>query len=293
VRVELAQGGRVVVYGHPGGDPRVGINEGDIAALVGGLGSLSGRNLIINGDFQINQREYVSGAALGSGAYGFDRWKVNAATNLTFTTAPQGQPVTVMPSRSVQQIIERAEVVADNYVLSWEGTATARAYNFGATVPTYATSPLTLTLDGSANVMVEATDGTLSKVKLERGSVATPFQARPWSDELRLCMRYYNRKNAIPYQPLGLGMSRTSSVAWIQLYYPPMRAAPTVTMGGSLIITDRLSYDLTANYFGTSVIGVDSAYMTVNHSGTATVHRAAQLSASSGTAGYVALDAEL
>ena len=33
VRVELAQGGRVVVYGHPGGDPRVGVNEGDIALL--------------------------------------------------------------------------------------------------------------------------------------------------------------------------------------------------------------------------------------------------------------------
>jgi len=33
VRVELAQGGRVVVYGLPGGDPRVGINEGDIALL--------------------------------------------------------------------------------------------------------------------------------------------------------------------------------------------------------------------------------------------------------------------
>ena len=36
VRVELAQGGRVVVYGHPGGDPRVGVNEGDIADLARG-----------------------------------------------------------------------------------------------------------------------------------------------------------------------------------------------------------------------------------------------------------------
>ena len=36
VRVELAQGGRVVVYGHPDGDPRVGINEGDIADLARG-----------------------------------------------------------------------------------------------------------------------------------------------------------------------------------------------------------------------------------------------------------------
>ena len=33
VRVELAQGGRVVVYGLPDGDPRVGVNEGAIAAL--------------------------------------------------------------------------------------------------------------------------------------------------------------------------------------------------------------------------------------------------------------------
>ena len=38
VRVELAQGGRVVVYGLPGGDSRVGVNEGDISALDGRVG---------------------------------------------------------------------------------------------------------------------------------------------------------------------------------------------------------------------------------------------------------------
>ena len=52
-------------------------------------------NIIINGAFEINQREYVSAANLASGAFGFDRWKSNFTnTTLTYTSAPQGQELT-------------------------------------------------------------------------------------------------------------------------------------------------------------------------------------------------------
>jgi hypothetical protein len=43
------------------------------------------RNIIINGDFRINQRNYVKHTSLASGAYSFDRWKATSAnTSLEF-----------------------------------------------------------------------------------------------------------------------------------------------------------------------------------------------------------------
>jgi hypothetical protein len=154
------------------------------------------RNKIFNGDFRINQRAYVSAANLASGAYGFDRWKSNFTnTTLTFTSAPQGQILTINSGGGVEQVIERENMPAGTYVLSWTGTATGRVYNAGATPPSYAASPILVTLDGTANVEVEFTASggtrTLQNVQLEAGSVSSAFEYRPISTELALCQRYF------------------------------------------------------------------------------------------------------
>jgi hypothetical protein len=171
------------------------------------------RNRIINGDFRINQRGYTSGSNLSSGSYGFDRWKSTFTnTTLTFTSAPQGQMITINSGGSIEQIIERANMPAGSYILSWTGTATGRVYNTGATPPTYAESPITVTLNGSANVEVEFTASggarTLQNVQLEQSLVsinasfiATPFEYRPIGTELSLCHRYYYKSPyiVVPY----------------------------------------------------------------------------------------------
>jgi hypothetical protein len=155
------------------------------------------RNKIINGDFRINQRGYTSGSNLASGAYGFDRWKSNYTnTTLTFTSAPQGQTVTINVGGSVRQIIERANMPAGTYVLSWTGTAIGSVFNSGATAPVGVLSPLVVTLDGSADVVVQfgpagAGTATLGNVQLEAGSVPSAFEYRPIGTELALCQRYY------------------------------------------------------------------------------------------------------
>lgn len=156
------------------------------------------RNVIINGNFSINQRGYTSGANLASGAYGFDRWKSNFTnTALTFTSAPQGQTVTISASGVIRQIVERANIQAGSYVLSWVGTAQGRVYNDGAAAPSYAAGPLSVYLDGTANVVVEFTPAsgtaTLGQVQLEFGSRATPFEPRPIGVEVALCQRYYEK----------------------------------------------------------------------------------------------------
>jgi hypothetical protein len=150
------------------------------------------RNKIINGDFRINQRGYTSASNLASGSYGFDRWKSTFTnTTLTFTSAPQGQMVTINSGGSVEQIIERENMPAGTYVLSWTGTATGRVYNTGATPPSYAASPILVTIDGTANVEVEFTASggtrTLQNVQLEAGNMVRLTTAKEytyWSNNM-------------------------------------------------------------------------------------------------------------
>jgi hypothetical protein len=172
---------------------------GSQALLPAGLGF---RNLLINGEFRINQRGYTSASNLASGSYGFDRWKSTFTnTTLTFTSAPQGQIVTINSGGSVEQVIERENVSAGTYVLSWTGTSTGRVYNTGATPPAYAASPIVVTLDGLANVEVEFTASggtqTLWKPQLEQNFQPTPFEQRPIGVELALCQRYYEVSNGV------------------------------------------------------------------------------------------------
>jgi hypothetical protein len=171
---------------------------GSSALLPAGLGF---RNLLINADFRINQRGYTSGTSLAVGAYGFDRWKIAGGLNttLTFTSAPQGQMITISTANGqIRQIIERANVTPGTYILSWEGTVSGRVYNEGGSSTGYASSPVRVVLDGTANVIVEFTTqpsvtSTLWKPQLEQNNQPTPFEQRPIGVELQLCQRYYYR----------------------------------------------------------------------------------------------------
>lgn len=199
------------------------------------------RNKIINGDFRINQRRYASAANLASGAYGFDRWKSNFTnTTLTFTSAPQGQMVTINSGGGIKQVVERANMPAGTYILTWTGTATGRVYNTGATPPSYAASPVTVTLDGTANVEVEFTassgTATLQNVQLEAGSKASAFEYRPITTEISLCHRYYRRNDGgDDFAFIGTVRSITSTN--IRIYVPlivPFRIEPAITVAGTV-----------------------------------------------------------
>ncbi len=214
-------------------------------------------NLVINGNFTFNQRAYVSAANLASGSYGFDRWKSNYTnTTLTFTAAPEGQAVTINTSGGLQQYVERGNVPAGSYVLSWTGTATGRIYNEGATPPSYAASPVTFTADGSANVIVEFTASgsskTLSKVKLELGSTPTSFvySGITLAGELAACQRYYERftssTNAVVVlstQALAAG----TAIGGCFFYSVEKRSVPTITFSNVSHFTWN-----TANYGSSS-----------------------------------------
>lgn len=217
------------------------VNSGETApewvtpAVAGGANP----NKIINGNFAINQRNYVSGTNLSSGSYGLDRWKSNYTnTTLTFTASPNGQTVTINQDGVIRQIIERVVVPSGTYTLSFGGTATGRVYNSGGTPPSYAASPITVTLDGSANVIVEftATGGTktLSNVKFEEGSNATPFvlAGLTAAGELLACYRYFYALDG-EYQVYPASAHSTTT-AYGQVIFPvTMRANATMTLAAT------------------------------------------------------------
>lgn len=199
------------------------------------------RNRIINGAFVVNQRSYASGTNLASGSYGFDRWKSGFTnTSLTFTAGSQATTVTISSSGVLQQIIERENIPAGTYTLSWTGTATGRVYNSGGAAPGYAASPVQVTLDGAANVVVEFTASggtkTLGLVQLEAGTAYSPFEYRLRSEELAMCQRYYHRIGDANLGIWGAGYASAAS-QYITVHLPfsvPMRtSSPTVTKVGA------------------------------------------------------------
>ena len=258
-------------------------------------------NIIINGNFTINQRSYVSASSLSSGDYGFDRWKSNAAgTTLTFTSAPYGQTVTINSTGGITQIIEQANVRAGTYVLSWSGTATARIYNVGATPPSYAASPITFTADGLANVQVDFTASggtkTCGLIKLETGLTPTAFvfAGNTIQGELAACQRYYWRSSATNNANTfyGFGVSNSTTNAQIIIYNPvTMRVNPTSLEFSTVRLLDY------ASSFTVSSVTMDQAGQLVSNINCAitgaTTNTAMRMLANANTSSYFGLSAEL
>lgn len=262
-------------------------------------------NLLLNSNFAINQRAYVSAANLASGSYGFDRWKSNYTnTTLTFTASTQGQSLTINAGGGLQQVIEQGLVPAGTYTLSWTGTATARVYNSGGTPPSYAASPVTFTADGAANVVVEftavSTTKTVSKVQFNAGTGTTWSLATPTlQSELSACQRYYYRDlgNSVYAVAPGYGYAiNTSSIGYVFNLPVSMRVVPTAIEFSGMAVQD--SFDtlisslatITLNTATSSSIG---CALDITKTGAFTAGRTYRLLKNNNTANYIAASAEL
>jgi len=178
--IPLAAGWQVVAYQRGSGDLFAkSLNGGQLAGL---------RNLLINGNFQVNERVYVSGAATsGANQYTLDRWRVVVSgQSLTFSNSGNGRTITA-PAGGVEQVIEGVNISGGTYTLSWVGTATATVNGFACT------NGGTVTLPANTNATVRLIGGTASLVQLEPGSVPTSFEHLPISTTLQLCQRYYTK----------------------------------------------------------------------------------------------------
>jgi hypothetical protein len=234
------------------------------AALTTGVHGLDGRrNVIINGGFTINQRAYASAAALAAGSYGHDRWKAGAGGgDYSFTQLASPTTITIAANKTLIQVVENKNVYGGTYVLSWIGTCQAR-YGLNSATPSgsYASSPIIISGQTAGTTMsVEfgngASSGTLGLVQLELGSVATPFEFRPYKQELGLCKRYFVSYGGSSFQVIGVGIAASASKVCVT--FPAsvrMRVTPSV---GYSAAGDWKPYDGAAGFQAFTNIGTDS-----------------------------------
>ena len=182
------------------------------------------KNCIINGNFQVNQRAYVSGAAVGTGLYGHDRWKMAASGDTyTYATALNVTTVTIPAGKVLQQVIEGNNLQSGMYTLSWTGTAQGK---IGA--GSYGDSGITGLAVGGTDLTIEFGPGTVSLVQFEAGATKTAFEFRPYGVEEMLCQRYYYRIVPLINDTYGVAFSTvTNTTGRAFIPFPvTMRTAP-------------------------------------------------------------------
>lgn len=221
------------------------------------------RNLVINGNWSINQRGYVSATALTAGVYAHDRWKAGGG-GCTYSYATGGlDTVATISAGTLVQVVEGALVEGGTYTLSWAGTAQARIDS-----GSYAASPITVTgKSGGANITLEFSTGTVTRVQLERGNQATPYARRGPVEDLALCLRYYRvRQYAARAWAGGAG-----EILGTDNLDVPMRATPTAVLISSAGSSGPSAITIYANTaqsisIGSTVGGAGFAYTSALYS---------------------------
>lgn len=160
----------------------------------------SNPNLLINPDFKINQRRQATYETSGAGQiYSADRWrlgrgKVTVNSDGTVTVTATGG--TTNEEGYYQQYLENA--ISGDYTVSMEVISVSGAVRIaidGAWKNIKSGLNVFHGITGTGAVGLQLANGasiTLKWVKLEQGSVATPFVAPNPAEELVKCTRYYN-----------------------------------------------------------------------------------------------------
>jgi hypothetical protein len=122
-------------------------------------------------------------------------------------------------------------------------TTTWTYTSFQATVPSNAQA--LSVLFSTYNNIVNGATIQITGVQLERGTVATPFEVRPYATELALCQRYFTQLGGqMLYNYFGSGLASSATSAYILCPLPvPMRYpnGSTVTTVGSFNLLGLIS----------------------------------------------------
>lgn len=165
----------------------------------------SNPNLLINPDFKINQRRQTEYAYQASGTtkYTVDRFR---AVFLNVKTASDGLILNANGANAeggyISQVLEY--VVKGNTILSFKVSAVVGNIEFGNLNSEDDGNKLSVSSDGiytvkgsnTKKVIVHLLKGSSCKIewiKLEQGSIATPFIATNLAEELVKCKRFFYR----------------------------------------------------------------------------------------------------
>jgi hypothetical protein len=256
-------------------------------------------NLLINGDFQINQRVFTGGA-LAAGSYGHDRWKADTGgASYAVTTAAY---TVTLASGALAQIIESEwmagqPLAAQTVTVSIDSPSADMTITLGSGTGTITAGTgrrslsLTLAAGDTGNLafkIARAAAGsvTFGRVKVEVGAAATGWQPRPRAQEKALAERYYQKS----YQD-GIGPGVATSAGALSQYgatttvWLPvrlgvrMRTSPAVTVYSSGTGTVAKLYDTTAGDLGVSVVQIGEQGFVVYGGGSSNAFQYAQFTA--------------
>jgi hypothetical protein len=204
-------------------------------------------NKIINGAFQVNQRAVTSTVTLAAGIYGHDMWKAGTG-GCTYTFAASGGVTTLTISAgSLQQVVEGVNLETATYCLSWTGTAQGK---IGA--GSYGASGVTGAVTGGTNLTIEFGTGTLAKVKLEQGAVATPFRMPGYGEQFAMCRRFFKK---VQYCSGIVKSDGAGAYIFIPFGNPMRAAAASITYD---TLTDLLAVPGVATLTPTAYVSADS-----------------------------------
>lgn len=199
-----------------------------------GTGTISYRNLLLNGRFVVNQDSRTGVVVLAAGKYGHDGWKAGPA-GCTYSFAKVNNlTVLTITSGTLQQVVHGRLIDGGSYVMTWGGTAQGR---IGASA--YASKFAAATgVAAGANVTVEFGTGTLSSVQFESGTSASLYDnVFPILDLIR-CRDYYRTSyvssepgtaGAVEGRKTALASSTSAYAAFDISFDPPMWMTPAVT----------------------------------------------------------------
>ena len=203
--------------------------------------NFSNPNLLVNSDFRnpINQRGAQSYESKTSGkdTYNIDRWRASYGTITTVNDGSITVAGNTAANRYFYQTFEK--YLSGTFTLSFNITNLQGnismyydANGAGTTIniPT-GTTKMTFTATNlkSVGFFLPKTNGisaTIKWVKLEVGSIATPFVPRLYAEELAICRRYY--QNIDLHCLSGLVSDNGSKVTFASSVY--LRSTPSITI---------------------------------------------------------------
>lgn len=243
--IPLSAGWQVVAFQRASGDLFAkSLNGGQLAGL---------KNMVINGNFQLNERTYVSGVATTiANQYTLDRWRVvTLGQSVTFSASGNGNSITA-PAGGVEQVVEGASIVGGSYVLNWTGTATASVNG------TTRAKGEVFTLPANTNATIRLIGGSASLVQLEQGTVVTSFEHLPIGIVRQLCQRYFQAINGMNISGYALG---GAAIATTVSFKVTMRRVPEVTGISSPSLSNFSSfqtYGVAQDGFGLGIVATST-----------------------------------
>ena len=230
---------------------------------------------------QSGLQNFANALQLASTSTVLGNWYISQSLETRDVVRFQGQPVTFSfwfrtptPFTQSWQVYVSYSTVTDQKLPDFgtQGTTIISIFpSFGTTNWTYFQGTGFLPLNATSlavqffnyNNVVNGAQVQITGVQLEKGTVATPFEVRPYGVELQLCQRYYQEMpntNGVHFtggaRLFGVTNATAGTNILSSLYLTtPMRSAPTPTYygGGSSTGTYNINTSSSGSSVSTSV----------------------------------------